>query len=255
MKRIFAAVAIPLLLVAETGAAAISRQDLDALALDVWRLRAAFHTLTVMQGGADFQEQLDLTLEDADDAFARLADSAEGEQEQSFINQVSERWERYRTLIGSNTVAELGSTDHYTITDMEAEAQSLSRLLNERRGETSAKGEDLADLAVRLQRLTSEYMFLSAAADGGGAIGTGVEDGRLEFVSAVPDFEQRLTKAQKTWAGNPDISRNLRSVASKWAFIRESLVKFYENSVPFVVQRYSQQMVETLKESAELARK
>ena len=254
MKRLAAVLAVPLLIMAETGSAAMSRLDLDRLALDIWRVRAAFHTLTVMQGAPAFEEQLELVIEDTEEVLSQLADSAEGEDEQAFIDSVSTGWDRYRDLAGRNTVAEMGYTDHYTIVDLESEALALSRLINERRQEASEKGEDLADLAVRLQRITSEYMYVSAAADGGGAIGTGVEDGRVEFVTAVPDFEERLNKAQKAWAAHPDISRNLRSVASKWAFIRESLVKFYENSVPFVVQRYSLQMVDALNASAEMAR-
>ena len=118
-----------------------------------------------------------------------------------------------------------------------------------------AAAQDLADLAVRLQRITSEYMYTASAPDGGsGAIGTGAEEGRLEFVEAVPDFDARLQAAQKAWSDDPEVSRELRNVASKWAFIRESLVKFYENSVPYVVHRYSRQMVESLNSAAEMAR-
>ena len=254
-RRYLMALAVPLVLLSANAPAALDRLDLDRLALDIWQVRAAFHAHTAMQGDPVYLEQMEEVIADTEEVLAAIEESVETEEEQAFVEAVIEGWEEYRDLAGQNTFAELGYTDHYTITDLENAALSLSEVINQQRKETSGKGEDLADLAVRLQRITSEYMFTASAPDGGsGAIGTGAEEGRLEFVEAVPDFDTRLKAAQQAWAGNPDISRELRSVASKWAFIRESLVKFYENSVPYVVHRYANQMVESLNMAAEMAR-
>ncbi|MCB1837651.1 MAG: hypothetical protein KDH99_08520 [Alcanivoracaceae bacterium] len=254
-RRYLTALLVPLLLVSSPGMAALARLDLDALALDIWRVRAAFHAHTAMQGDPRYLEELDELVAEADDLMATLEDSVESDDEQVFVDSARDAWETFRELAGQNTYAELGYTDHYTIVDMETAALSLSELIDTQRTDTAGKGEDLADLAVRLQRIASEYMFTAALPDAGGAIGTGAEEGRLEFVEAVPDFDARLQAAEKAWAGNPDVSRELSSVVSKWAFIRQSLVKFYENSVPFVVHRYAGQMVESLNQAAELARK
>jgi hypothetical protein len=210
----------------------------------------------VMQGANEYLQALEDMIADTDDVLDALESSVETDQEADFIEQVRESWSRYRSLAESNTVAEMGYTEHYTIVDLESEALALSRLIATRRGSVSGKGEDLAELAVLLQHLASEYMYVAGSPDGGsGAIGTGAEEGRLEFVRAVPEFENRLKAAQQAWRTNPDISRELRSVAAKWGFIRESLVKFYENSVPFIVHRYSVQMVGSLNNAADMARK
>ena len=42
------------------------------------------------------------------------------------------------------------------------------------------------------------------------------------------------------------MARALNQVGLKWQFIRESMVKFYENAVPFLIYRYTKQMVETM---------
>ena len=255
MKRLAPLVLLPLLFVAGTASAALNRESLDQLALKVWKVRSAFHTYTVMQGDATYGERLEEVIAEADDLVASLNESAQAGDDQAFVEMVTDSWERYRGFAEGNTVADLGYTEHYTILDLENEAQGLSQLINQQRAGEADKASSLADLAVRLQRITSEYMFTASSPDGGsGAIGTGAEEGRLEFVRAVPDFDERLKAAQKAWADNPDVTRELRSVASKWAFIRESLVKFYENSVPFVVQRYSEQMVESINNAAAIAR-
>ncbi|MFN3713146.1 MAG: hypothetical protein ACK4SX_05765 [Alcanivoracaceae bacterium] len=255
IKRLVAGLAVPLMLWGSVAQAEFQRADLDRLALDVWRVRAAFHTYTVMQGATEYLQALEDMIADTDDVLDSLESSVETDQEAAFIEQVRESWSRYRDLANSNTIAEMGYTEHYTIVDLESEALGLDRLISGQRTSVSGKGEDLAQLAVLLQHLASEYMYVAGSPDGGsGAIGTGAEEGRLEFVRAVPEFETKLKAAQQAWRGNPDISRELRSVASKWGFIRESLVKFYENSVPFIVHRYSVQMVDSLNTAAEMAR-
>lgn len=254
MKRVVAIMLLPLLLVAGTASAALDRVAIDQLAQNVWTVRTAFHTYTVMQGDATYLERLEDVIADTGDLVDQLNESAQAGDDQAFMEMVTESWERYQGFAEGNTVADMGYTDHYTILDLENEALGLSRLLSQRRQDVSGKAEELTDLAVRLQRLASEYMYTAATPDAGAAGGTGAEDGRIEFVDAVPDFDARLKAIQQTWSGNPDISRELRSVASKWAFIRESLVKFYENSVPFVVQRYSEQMVESINSAAAMAR-
>lgn len=254
MKRFTVALLLPLLFIAQSGSAAISRLDLDKLAEHVWHIRAAFHTYTVMQGDQEYNDRLEELISDAGALVDDLQASAEPGDEQAFAEQLSETWQRYQKFAESNTVAEMGYNTFYAISDLEKEALAMSRLIDTRRTGVSSQAEELSDLAVRLLRITSEYMSITSSTDGGGLVGTGADEGRLEFVEAVPDFDSRLAAAQKTWADNPDISRELRSVASKWAFIRESLVKFYENSVPFVVQRYSGQMVDALNNAADMAR-
>lgn len=253
-RRFLMALAVPLMLLSANTPAAIARLDLDRLALDIWQIRAAFHAHTAMQGDPVYLEQMEEVIADTEELLAAVEDSAETEEEQAFVDAVLKGWEGYRELAGQNTFAELGYTNHYTIVDLENAALSLSEMINERRQGAAGKGEDLADLSVRLQQLASEYMFTASSPDAGGAIGTGAEEGRLEFVEAVPDFDARLKAAQQTWAGNPEVSRELRSVALKWAFIREPLVKFYENSVPYVIHRYANQMVASLNMAAEMVR-
>lgn len=254
MKRFTMALVLPLLLAAQSSSAAISRLDLDQFAEKIWHIRAAFHTYTTMQGDPQYRNRLESLIRNTEALVGDISASAEPGDEQVFTDKLTESWQRYQGFAKANTVAELGRTDHYTIVDLENEALVLSKLVNTRRDSVTSQEEELADLAVRLLRITSEYMYISSSPDAGGAMGTGAEDGRLEFVEAVPDFDSRLAAAQKVWADHSEISRELRSVASKWAFIRESLVKFYENSVPYVVQRYSEQMVDSLNTASDIAR-
>ena len=146
-RRYLTALLVPLMLLSSPGMAALSRLDLDTLVLDVWRVRAALHAHTAMQGDQRYLDELDQVLVDTDALLATLEESVETDEEQVFVDSVRDVWATYSELAGQNTYAELGYTDHYTIVDMETAALSLSELIDAQRKETSGKGEDLADLA------------------------------------------------------------------------------------------------------------
>ena len=244
MKRIAMALLVPMLLVSNLTLAAISRDALDQVAVSVWQIRSAFHAFTVMNGDRVYEAQLADVIDLGDENMALLADEAETDEELGLVTELEDMWRRYTELANSNTIIDMGYTDRYTVLDLDAMALDLHTRLKEAREERSSKGADLMTLAVKLQRLSSEYMGIAASPDGGGTVGFG--EGRLDFKEAVPEFERLLEEAQAKYAGNEMVSRSLNQVAAKWNFMRESLVKFYENSVPFVVHRYSTSMVDSL---------
>ena len=99
--------------------------------------------------------------------------------------------------------------------------------------------------------MTSEY--LNIAADPAGGMASGSDEGRIEFKDAVPEFERMLAAAKKNHANDEAISRALNQVGVKWMFIRESMVKFYENAVSYLIYRYTNQMVDTMSQAISLA--
>ena len=91
------------------------------------------------------------------------------------------------------------------------------------------------------------------AADPAGGMAAGSDEGRLDFKKSVPEFERMLKAAQSQYADDEAMTRALDQVAVKWKFIRQSMVKFYENAVPFLIYRYTKQMVDTLEQAISLA--
>lgn len=243
-----------LTLVSAPVSAAFADTDLDRLALKIWQVRAAFHNLTVTMGDPVAEQKLAELIDEAESVMQTVTSHAESDSEQAFIDETAEPWQNFLTLAQDNTIAELGYTDHYTIIDMESAVVALSESLAAQRQQLKGDSDDLLDIAVDLQRITSEYLFISSSPDGGSAtMATSSDGGRLQFVDAVPALDARLKQARADWQGNPDVLRELESVITKWSFIRDSLVKFYENAVPFLVKRYSAQMVDSLLLAAEFA--
>lgn len=225
--------------------AAISKVDLQQLTLDVWRIRTDFHMYTVMTGNRRYESGLQESISKGQDTLDRLLDSAETEAEQALVQKLEQHWQVYADKAGSNTVAELGYTDAYTIQDMLKAGVAINDAIANYQGSGQEdKYADLIALGADLQHMASEYLYLSADPSGGMAVGT--DSARLSFKEAVPAFDDELAKLRQKYEDDKSVARTLRQVATRWQFIRDSLVNFSENSVPFLVHRYSHEMTEEL---------
>ena len=233
------------------GMAAITNADLEEFELGLWQVRSDFHMLTIMTGGDSYAADLDASIDRARRAMKRLESDAEGGEERKLVVELASQWKSFEAAASANTMAEQGYTDTYTIQDVNAMPAMMHERMAAFEGGVAGNYDDVRALSAFLQRMSSEYLNLAADPMGGMAAGT--DTGRLEFKDAVPQFESMLAETRKNHSGDEAMSRALNQVALKWQFIRESMVKFYENAVPFLVYRYTKQMVDTMDQAISLA--
>ncbi|MBA3979306.1 MAG: hypothetical protein C0462_01765 [Alcanivorax sp.] len=240
---------LPMMLMPTAAMAAIDQSQLEKLQLDIWRVRADFHMYTVMAGDRQYARQLNQSISAAQRGFQSLSGTAESDAEVALVDTLNDSWRDFASAAGNNTIAELGYTETYAAQDVNRLAAVMSNQLNN--FSPSAEGEyhDLWALAAYMQRMASEYLALAADPSGGMAVDTG--EGRIEFRDTVPAFDRMLSDLRRKYRDDDAVNRALEQVASKWGFIRESLVKFYENAVPFLVHRYTQQIVESIDQVAD----
>ena len=234
-----------------TGMAAISNADLEEFELGLWRVRADFHMLTIMTGGKKYASDLESSIDQARRVLKRIEADAEGNEERKLAVELNNEWDFFEKAASANTMAEQGYTDTYTIQDVNQIPAVMLEKMDAYEGAVEGNYDDVREMAAYLQRMTSEYLNLAADPSGGMAAGT--DEGRLEFKDAVPRFESMLAATRKNHSGDEAMSRALAQVSLKWQFIRESMVKFYENAVPFLVYRYTKQMVDTMDQAINLA--
>ena len=232
------------LLIPSLANAAIDRVAMEQLQLDIWRIRADFHMYTVMGGDSAYRAQLDASAQQGRSTFQALAQAAESEPEEALLRNLTPQWADFLQAASNDTVAELGYADTYAAQDVNRLAAVMSSQLDNFSIAGDAEYADLWHMAAYMQRMASEYLALAADPAGGMAVDSG--EGRLEFRDAVPAFDTLLQDTRRKYRNNDAVNRALEQVANKWSFIRESLVKFYEDSVPFLVHRYTEQIINTL---------
>lgn len=227
-----------------SAGAEVEKADLQQLVLDVWRIRADFHMYTVMNGDGAYQSQLEESIFQGDETMETLLDSAETDAEQELVRELAQQWQIYAEKARSNTVAELGYTDAYTVQDMLKAGVAITDAIADYEAAEEGNYADLIALGAELQQMASEYLYLAADPSGGMAAGTDVA--RLSFKEAVPDFDRELEALREKYQDDKPVLRTLRQVGMRWQFIRDSLVNFSENAVPFLVHRYSHEMTREL---------
>ena len=245
VAKVLHGILLLVLLLPSLAYSAIDDSHIQRLRLDIWSIRADFYMMTIMRGAVDYEDLLHASIDRAQNTFEELSENAESDTELALVDEVEGRWDGMIELAQSNTIVELGYLDSYVAQDLNAAIVQINQKLEAFEGAEKSAHSDLLVLASAMQRMASEYLMIAGSPEGGMVMGSDL--GRIEFKDAVPQFDAMLAEAKKAYADNDAVSRSLRQVEAKWVFIRESMVKFYENAVPFLVHRYADQIVSSIK--------
>ncbi len=247
LSRVFAAM---VMLTCSTGLqAAIKQTGIEQMIMDVWRVQADFHMLTVMSGSDEYREQLEKSIKRGDKTLDNLESSADSDPGTAMVSELASNWSNFTQYARANETAQQGQPSRYTLKDLRASGDAMLKQLKGADFAESGEYSDLMSLGGELQHIASEYLRL-AAAPGGGVAGSG---DRIAFKEAVPAFGERLTELEKQYADDDAIKRTLGQVRLRWSFIRDSLINFSEDAVPFLIHRYSHQMTDELELAKNLA--
>ncbi|GEM_PF-263242 len=247
LSRIFAAM---MLLTCSTGLqAAIKQTGIEQMIMDVWRVQADFHMLTVMGGSEEYRKQMEESIQRGNKTLDSLRSSAASDAGNTLVSELESNWSDFVEYARANETAEQGQPSRYTRLDLRSAGKSMVKQLEGADLADEGKYSDLMSLGGDLQHIAAEYLRL-AAAPGGGVAGSG---DRISFEEAVPAFGESLSEVEKQYADEDAIKRTLGQVRIRWRFIRESLVNFSEDAVPFLIHRYSHQMTDELELAKNLA--
>lgn len=230
--------------------AAITQTQIEQFIMDIWRVQADFHMYTVMSGADEYSEQMDDSISRGQKTLSNMRSEAETDKGNALVSELEQTWSEFASHARANEAAEQGVPSRYTLKDLEATSKSMRERLKNADFAESGEYADIMGLGGELQSIAAEYLRLAADPAGGMASGSG---SRITFEEAVPAFEERLNTLQKKYSDEDAIKRTLSQVQLRWRFIRESLINFSEDSVPFLIHRYSHQMTDELELAKNLA--
>lgn len=237
-----------LLLLPGAALAGLSQQQVERLQLDLWRVRAEYHMSSVMDGNEQYRQELSRALDQARETFNEVSSAVESEAARSLVNELREDWQAVEGIGERALAAERGQVDHYDRQDLNHYIKDMALRLEEFGGGASGEYDALWAMAAYMQRMTSEYLALAANPAGG--MGTGTDAGRIDFHDTVPTFDGMLEQARQDYGGDGAAQRALDDIGARWGFIRESLINFHEDAVPFLVHRYNREIVDSVAEIA-----
>lgn len=114
--------------------------------------------------------------------------------------------------------------------------------LEKRAGLTGSALSEARALALTLEQMAALYVENASAA----YVSNRSQDSQDKTIDQMAnDFSARLSQLLGKAQGK-DSAKIVRSIQSKWKFIERSMLNYQENSVPFLVDRYTQVIVADL---------
>jgi hypothetical protein len=117
------------------------------------------------------------------------------------------------------------------------QCQQLSVAANE------GPNDGLFAMGLKLQRLASEYLALTAFPSAG--INTGTSEQSMNFAEEAMNFERALEAEEIRYAQDQRVKRMLAQTRTRWSFIRNAVPEMDNPDsakVPLLFYRYSSQI-------------
>lgn len=251
-SRLFA-----LLLVSALSGTAVADTADDLLKLHQIRLATQktlgdFYMYNGMEGDQRYAHAIETSLQTADESLQKMG-AMPGAGSQALRAQFDTQWNGYETSL-KGLVAQIknqGFPDLQPIADLAARNQGLidlseqlyAKIQEESGQQVPPLTQQSRDQSVLMQTISVDYASRSASV--GGSFFGGNEDAR-PIDELVKEFAGKLTSMANSPQNTPQIRQGLESVSTKWRYIEKSLQNYNENSVPFLVNKYSDSIIDGL---------
>lgn len=151
---------------------------------------------------------------------------------------------------GEKKIASGGYEDDAVISDMYADknavqdsAQKLSKAIQQTgKVKVDPAVQEVRELAAMLQTMASNYIEQASSVSGSAL--RGGANRPLDQMSH--EFASRLAKLNIKSDKVVGLNDKVRLVKGKWIFIENSMINFKQNTVPYLVYRYADSMVDDL---------
>jgi hypothetical protein len=175
-----------------------------------------------------------------------------GEASKALRGQLQANWQSYRSALQAlmEAMRSQGYTDLQPVADLADNNQRLMAISDELYQKIQQESgfsvppltQKSRDQSLLMQNIAVDYASRSASV-GTSFFGGGEERGIDELVG---EFANQLGSLSSAQQNTPQISAALNSIETKWRYIEKSLRNYNENTVPFLISKYSDSIIEGL---------
>lgn len=226
---------------------------LHQMRLDTQKSLSSFYMYNNMEGDQRYARMIDEAISQANQALAGLQD-LNGDSSKTLNAQLVALWSNYESNLKQlvSTLKTQGYTDLQPVADLAEHNQKIMQLSQELYSkieqETGYSVPPLIQLSRKqslvMQAIAVDYSSRSASV-GATFMGGGNSQSIEELVSEFASTLEQLSQAPENTA---QTSKTLSNVGTKWNYIEKSLKNYNENSVPFLVSKYSDSIIEELEQ-------
>jgi hypothetical protein len=228
----------------------------DLLHLHQMRLAAQkslgdFYMFNGMEGDQRYARMIGESVQQAQTQLDALG-VMPGEGSKTLHEHLTGQWQHYRNALQSlmEAMRKQGFTDLRPVADMAESnrqlmdiAQALYLKIQQESGQTvPALAQQSREQSLLMQGIALDYAARSASV-GASFFGGGEERALDEQVQVFASRLDDLAQAQQNTA---EISAALGTIGTKFRYIEKSLLNYNQNTVPFLVNKYSDSIIEEL---------
>lgn len=248
------AIALPLFSAATQAADPASNLlKLHQLRLAAQKTLGDFYMFNGMEGDQRYARMINESLTEVNTQLNALSDMP-GEGSKALRSQLDQQWKGYQIDLDNltNALKTQGFTDLQPVADLAARNQQLMSLSQELytkiQQESSYSVPPLTqrsrEQSLLMQAIAVDYASRSASV---GATFMGGADAR-PIEELVSEFASKMTALEKEPKNSPQLKQSWDGVATKWRYIEKSLINYNENSVPFLVNKYSNIIIQGIEQ-------
>ena len=238
---------------AETASSADNLLKLHHLRLAAQKSLGDFYMYNGMEGDQRYARMIDTSLQNGQALLGGLTQMP-GDGSKALLAQLDQHWSSYQSELKvlANTLKTQGFTELQPVADLATHNQQLlalsaelyNKIQQESGSNVGALTQTSREQSLLMQSIAVDYASRSASV-GGSFIGSGGENDKSIDVLAN-DFEQTLNKLEQAPQNTAEARQSLGAIKTKWRYIEKSLKNYNEKSVPFLVNKYSDRIIEGL---------
>lgn len=250
------AISLPLFSAASQAAdPASSLLKLHQLRLAAQKSLGDFYMFNGMEGDQRYARMIQESLSSADAHLSNLNEMP-GEGSNALRAQLQQQWGGYKNDLNILTEAlkSQGFTDLQPVADLanrNAQLMSLSQELYSKMQQESGYSVPPLTQRSREQSLLMQAIALDYASRSASVGATFIGGGEVRPIEElVKEFAGKMTALEKEPKNSPQLRQSWGGVSTKWRYIEKSLLNYNENSVPFLVNKYSDTIIQGIEEIA-----
>lgn len=214
-----------------------------------------FYMYNSMEGDQRYARMIDESLQQAQARLRALGDMP-GDGARTLRTRLQGEWQAYQGNLQGlmEAMRTQGYTDLQPIADL-AESnrrlmdigQELYQQIQQESGHSVPPlTQQSREQSLLMQSIALDYASRSASI--GGSFFGGGEERAIDELAG--EFSSRLERLIQAPQNSPQISAALGNIGTKWRYIEKSLLNYNENTVPFLISKYSDSIIAGLEDVA-----
>lgn len=237
----------------ERGNSADSLLKLHQLRLATQKSLGDFYMYNGMEGDQRYARMIDSSLQNGQALLGGLTQMP-GDGSKALLAQLDQHWSGYQSELKAlaDTLKTQGYTDLQPVADLASHNQQLMALsaelytrIQQESGQNVSPLTQLSrEQSLLMQSIAVDYASRSASV-GGSFISSGGENSK-SIDEQASEFVQVMDKLEQAPQNTAATRQSLGAIRTKWRYIEKSLKNYNEKSVPFLVNKYSDRIIEGL---------